>query len=388
MLLYFYVLVSCVEKTPSASNHQLSKDASESFASWREQYSRAYHIRSKCHDITVLQNGTNRKPKANQVYFVSPEYNFTFCNVPKAGSTFWAQAFYLFQKGYNMSRQIFGLSGLAIHSGKLKTLSLAIVKKLHLPSVLVSRDPYARLFSAYVDTMFVPSPMYHIGVEILNRQRYSAGNKVKCANDITFEEFLTAIAQDVIAGRAINRHWAPIYTMCDPCNIDIIAVMKMEYFVNDVKSALKMIGISTELLRVIDDGLQFQRQELTLPGLVESYITTSSKYVRGCLNKTEITRRIWVALQTRGVIHSGAEFPRDILKHEEKARNHTLVTELIFKSIRETPLSSEESRLQRHKALVNAYASINATVINDIKQLYRQDFILFDYSMTPPCELD
>ena len=104
-------------------------------------------------------------------------------------SNFRAHAFYLFQKGYNMSWQIFGLSGLAIHNGKLKTLSLASVKKLHLPSVLVSRDPYARLFSAYVDTMFVPSPKYHIGVEILNRQRYNARNKVKCANLLCLRSF-------------------------------------------------------------------------------------------------------------------------------------------------------------------------------------------------------
>ena len=34
-------------------------------------------------------------------------------------------------------------------------------------------------------------------------------------------------------------------------------------------------------------------------------------------------------------------------KHEGKARNHTLVTELILKSIRANTLSSEESRLQR-----------------------------------------
>ena len=47
-------------------------------------------------------------------------------------------------------------------------------------------------------------------------------------------------------------------------------------------------------------------------------------------------------------------------------------------------MSPDASKLQRYRALVKAYDDLSQETLDRIKQLYRQDFILFDYSIEPP----
>ena len=76
----------------------------------------------------------------------------------------------------------------------------------------------------------------------------------------------------------------------------------------------------------------------------------------------------------------------DIIDTAEKAANHSLLTNVILDVIKEHPLSPEERKQQRRRALVNAYAGIDEKILLQIKNIFNQDFILYDYPLELPSE--
>ena len=78
--------------------------------------------------------------------------------------------------------------------------------------VLFVRDPYARLWSVYVDKFVLPDSWLDHGISIVQR-RTSAERRTKaCANDVDFEEFITYAVRS-----NFDPHWRPIHRVCNPC---------------------------------------------------------------------------------------------------------------------------------------------------------------------------
>ena len=97
-----------------------------------------------------------------------------------------------------------------------------------------------------------------------------------------------------------------------------------------------------------------------------------------------IARRIWVSFQIQGYIKEYIPFPINTINSIEKAKDPKFLTDVILEIIRKNPMSPDDSELQRHRALVKAYDDLSQETLDKVKQLYRQDFILFDYSIEPP----
>ena len=136
-------------------------------------------------------------------------------------------------------------------------------------TVLVSRDPYSRLFSAFIDKLFLPM-YYSSAVAIVQRQRQSNDS---CANDITFEEFLTDIIDNVRKGHKLDIHWTPIVNLCKPCSVHAFALIKQETFTTDVEYVLKEVGIANDEFKVIYNALHDNKIETTMHGIVATAIT-------------------------------------------------------------------------------------------------------------------
>ena len=77
-------------------------------------------------------------------------------------------------------------------------------------------------------------------------------------------------------------------------------------------------------------------------------------------------------------------FPQKAIKTEEKAGNLEFLTKVILETIKKNHMSPYEANLQRRRALVKAFDGLNKDILNQVKELYKQDFILFDYSFEPP----
>ena len=347
------------------------------------QLRRLQHLQRACNDIKVFKNMAY-KGKSQMVYYYSSGYNFSLCKVPKTGCSFWTQVFAILRKGSNASKKIFGFKRSAVHSllGVADYINFESDTRRNSRIVIVSRDPYSRLFSAFIDKMFLPL-MYGTAVSIVKRQRTSQKRNLSCANDITFEEFLTDIVDSVRLGKSLNRHWAPIVSLCNTCDVNPLSLVKQETFSADVEYVLKKVGIANDEFDVIHDALHDHRIDATIPGIVAT-VTSRGKGVENCMDRMEVARRIWVSFQIQGYIKEDIPFPTHAINSTEKAKNSDFLTKVILETIKKHPMSSNDAKIQRRGALVRAFDDLSKDILDIVKQLYKQDFILFDYSFEPP----
>ena len=343
------------------------------------QLQRLQHLHNACVDQEIFKNVTYNR--TGQIIY-SSRYNFSFCKVPKAGCSFLTQVFAILQNGANTSKDIFGLERKAIHA-KLKRVGYMGVKNniiRNIRTVLVSRNPYSRLFSAYIDKIFLPL-RYGTAVGIVQRQR--TNRNASCANDITFEEFLSDIVDRAKEGTPLNMHWAPIFSLCNPCDLNVLSLVKQETFSADVEYVLKEVGIANDEFDVIYDALHDNRKEATIPGIVRT-VTERGKWVRRCMDAIEVARRIWVSFQIQGYIKEDIPFPTNTINSNKKAKNPEFLTNIILDTIKKHPMSPYDAKIQRRQNLVRAFDGLSNDILDKVKQLYKQDFILFDYSFEPP----
>ena len=342
----------------------------------QQQLMRIQHLHRACKDETVFKNAMYKK-SGNGLYYYSSKYEFNYCKVPKAGCSFWMQIFAILRKGSNASEEVFSLARSSVHGarGEARFKSKA---KITSRTVLASRDPYSRLFSAFIDKLFLPIS-YPISLEIAQRQRKT---KLSCANDVTFEEYLkdtVEIARNRQGG--IHTHWAPIVTICNPCNVNAFALVKQETFSADVEYVLKEVGVADDEYNVIYEALHNRRIDDTIASLVKE---VTGKNVERCMDRIEVARRIWKAFQIQGYIKDGITFPTQTINKNENAKNSSFLSKVILETIRQNPMSKNDAKLQRRRALVKAFDGLSKDILDQLKEVYKQDFILFDYSPEPP----
>ena len=344
----------------------------------QQQLKRLHHLQRACTDKDAYKD-VMYKRQNSLVYYYSSKYNFSYCRVPKGGCTFWTQAFILLQNNASTTEAVFSMNRMTLHMKLGKTVTVAFKSEARRNSrtVLISRDPYSRLFSAFIDKMFLPE-LYLEAVGIIQRQRKTNSS---CANDITFEEFLKDIIESVRKRKRLNMHWAPIDNLCHPCDVNAFAIVKLETFTADVEYVLKEVGIANNEFEVIKDALHDHRLETSIPGLVKEVTNVN---VERCMDRIEVARRIWKAFQIQGHIHDDILFPTKTIDTSEKARNPEFLTNVILETIKKHPMSHNEATLQRRQALVKAFDDVGKDILDEVKELYKQDFFLFDYSAKPP----
>ena len=349
------------------------------------QLQRLQRLQNACVDKDIFKNVRYNGENLNTKYY-SSRYNFSICKVPKAGCSFFKQVFTILENGAQVSKDIFGVNRYALHHGKLRREDYIGFKRNSRRisrTVLVSRDPYTRLFSAFIDKMFLPL-MYGAAIGIVQRQRTPNNRNISCANDITFEEFLSDIIDGAREGKSLNRHWAPLFALCNPCETNVLSLVKQETFSADVEYVLKEVGVAKDEFDVIHDALHDHNIDVTIPGIVATIPARAAHAVKNCMDRIEIARRIWVSFQIQGYIKEDIPFPINTINSIEKAKDPKFLTDVILEIIRKNPMSPDDSKLQRHRALVKAYDDLSQETLDKVKQLYRQDFILFDYSIEPP----
>ena len=344
----------------------------------QQQLKRLQHLHRVCTDKDVFKDVmyTRRTPI---VYYYSSKYNFSYCKVPKVGCSFWTQAFTILQNNFSAAGNVFNMNRRTMHDNLGPAFTVHFKSKARRKSrtVLISRDPYSKLFSAFIDKMVLPG--YHsTAVGIVRRQRQT---KSSCANDVTFEEFLKFIIESVRIRKKLDRHWAPIDNICHPCKVNPFALVKMETFTADVEYILKEVGISDNEFETIHDALHDHRLEATITGLVKEKSVDNLDW---CMDRIELARRFWKAFKVQGYIKDDIPFPTKTIDTNEKAKNPDFILQVILETIRKHPISPNEAKLQRRRALVEAFDGVSKDVLDYVKALYKQDFLLFDYSTEPP----
>ena len=333
---------------------------------------------------------------------------------------------YIFQILHNGGRYMqhvnrWSRSDIHARSRRLLTPPSEIYRQ-KIPTIVVSRNPYSRLFSAYTDKVFMPlfwgqfKSMNNVRFRepfTINRTLYAfkksesplpdrflayqeqmlkkgllkkinATFKVipVCANDASFEDFLKFIIAEFKAGNVLEPHWAPISNLCKPCLFNTQHIVKQESFARDVEHALRSFKINTTGLRELRKELFDTRVENSIPGIVGVVQRKAlSQDVKMCISNKNIVKRLWKAFQIQGYISDKAQVPTDLLS--EKFEKHKIISKALV-SLKKEKLTAEQRSNQRQSYLTKAYSSISSDIIREIQTIFRSDFELFDYPVEPP----
>lgn len=132
---------------------------------------------------------------------------------------------------------------------------------------LVARNPYERLISAYRDKILGAFPgsvheklarsilIKYRGVspKIFKQRRamVRAGGRLLITGQHhlqpTFSEFVQFVTDEWEAGKELDMHWTPVYSFCNPCQVQLTHVIKFETFARDSNAIIHQAGIDKYL---------------------------------------------------------------------------------------------------------------------------------------------
>ena len=319
------------------------------------------------------------KSISGQVIDVSgvKDRNFSYCMVQKAGCTVYKRLFkYLKHSELSSSFGKYETHFVDSHLYPKFNMKDAKFAKLVMGSLrgMTVRNPYTRLWSAYIDKFILPDFWTLRGKMIIEQFRKDPSEKsLRCGHDVTFREFIKYV---VSTGHDMqtadqDRHWMPASDICDPCVFKPELINKQETFLGDLTYTLKKANLQDMLPKIVTENpTEFE---------IKDEIDYNSKMYykfKNCTDKRHLAERIWAAYKLNAYIPGDEPFPKSIDKDTVTAESlHEIV-----KAIRSNWDTSKENTIAiRKKALETAYSKISEDDKEKLRELYKFDFQLFGY---------
>ncbi|XP_033744114.1 carbohydrate sulfotransferase 9-like [Pecten maximus] len=348
---------------------------------------RTHHLQKGCYQTQQKDHYKIKYQQGQAIFFQSMNLNISVCKVAKAGSTFWAIVFLIVDRGLP-ANEAFGIPRSKIHSissGLTKTLP-PHPQPLGTKGVVISRDPYSRLYSAFIDKFYLlrfPQNAKTLA-QSLGKGFYitKAG---KCGYDISFRDFLDSETTKALQGGHINRHWCPVYTLCRVCDVEYQYVIQQETLTRDTEYIINQLNIRNDIKATLTKMFHGSGTNKTMEGVIETmWGAHDSKMMRVCCTKKlAYFMKIWEGFKIQGYIRSNISFPLSAFQTENSV-NAKGITKAVLIAMNTHPLSSTERKTQRRRALVKAYADMPKRIIAQIQEMYKMDFYLFGYDVNPP----
>jgi len=247
--------------------------------------------------------------KTQRKNYFYEKFNIAYCKVPKVGCTFMMEMFQTFEQGH--IPKFVSRSRLAIHSltNGHKQKHIEGIRTLS-----TVRDPYSRLYSAYVDKILLPN-MYFTSIRIrkmnLDASKLNLNNKTLCANDISFQQFLDFIVTTAQSTVRMNSHWAPINEICHFCETNNYMIIQQETFGDDVMDFMTSLNVSADEFQAVKQLMTTKRIAATIPGIVDVVLKKqhTTKEIKACLSRTDVLKKLWLSFQIQGYISEQEPFP-------------------------------------------------------------------------------
>ena len=299
-----------------------------------------------------------------------------FCKIPKCGSTFWMEVF-LTLTAKNVDYDLFGKKRVSAH------LATSYLQESYrniytdYTVFMMARNPYSRLYSAYVDKIFLPG-FWGIAANIAK-----AHNRT-CGKDVSFEEFLLYVVNRALAGQVLDIHWRPAYTSCKPCDVPYSIISKQESYSKDVEYILSKTNTSEEARNMLLSYLYDRHTNNTITEIAKNVLQLLSQQVQKsmCITDLEFYNRLWKTFQITGYIHKSVPFPRNSFSQLQLSFRDEIV-KLYIEGSAIHIMTHEESQKQRRFYLESAYLNVNKSTIELIQKAFALDFKMFDYPLHP-----
>lgn len=272
-----------LDDTASIHKTILEKDVSDT--SEINMAHRISTMRKSCavHGLDKAGNDSLHQPNPWE-YFINKRHNLIWCNVFKSGSS---SLLYLFNKMAGYSDQTLKLKRmppLTLARQKYPRPSkqelLDALRQKGAIAFLVARHPFQRLISGYRDKIVgaLSGSLHHkLNRHILikyrklspkdlqlpvrrmdrhqQRRRQLVASRLngKVPTDFqpvkklvpTFKEFVSFILDEVREGHELDMHWTPVYSFCNPCQVDFSHLVKFETFDQDSNDIVRAANLHT-----------------------------------------------------------------------------------------------------------------------------------------------
>ncbi|XP_060554369.1 carbohydrate sulfotransferase 8-like [Ruditapes philippinarum] len=309
-----------------------------------------------------------------------------YCIVPKVGCTFWKRIMRFVSKDYPDNQNINKPSDIDrsyVHYGNIKNIRQWSV---HNPvsqmlmangkSFMFVRNPFSRLWSAYIDKFLLPDFWRTDARAVVKKVRRNRPEyEDKCANNVTFHEFLLFINMTHKVG--LNEHWDKIHRLCSPCHVQYDVIGRQESF-----------GLDADYI-MSKYNLEHLKENVTKQDLVREEIVTITKYnfrlessiQKGCFDKVDVAKRLWLTFQYNGYIHRDSKLPEDNLAIPEFFKTPTeIFLILVFQTLENQNKKGIDLKGQKQSMMLDEYRKIPERLISDIATIYDYDFELFGYN--------
>ncbi|XP_052784397.1 carbohydrate sulfotransferase 9-like [Mya arenaria] len=243
------------------------------------------------------------------------------------------------------------------------------------------RNPYARLFSAYVDKIYTPN--FGMGDTIGREAATTVRNYTKDSNykhDITFREFVQYILKLDKDHKTIDGHFRPMSDHCDACAVPYTFIGQLETLQDDVSYLMNQWRNEFPYFKFKFND--FEKESAIHDARYEvGKLFFNRKYPDDknfpFYNKSV---RIWCSLQIRGIISKHSRFPFT----KNKA---TMITKDRFTAALMDALENRKDisaiKDQRTEAYIQAYHTIPLTEMRQLREYVLKDCKLFGYDDSP-----
>ncbi|KAL8606188.1 hypothetical protein ACOMHN_053460 [Nucella lapillus] len=352
----------------------------------QQHHQRQTTLKNACVHYHPPADHTDSLPGDRQRFFsFSERHHLVYCSIQKVGTSFWLRVMKLLNG--NISRSKFfrdsfshstGIRGYYSFTSKSPWMIERILRSYK--TFLFVRDPYSRLFSAYMDKIFLPNSR---AVTLVRRSglKNADGEKVlgKCFLHVTFEAFL----QEVTNGDWRDSHWSPMHEHCGPCSVRFDYIGKMETFMADTEFILSQIGANLYSLTPEANHFESAKDLRYLTDLAGEIFDKVKQ--RDCPSETyhcQVIQKIWIVLQTRGLLskHIPYPFPRKNCKVFNKLDFLQRLVELYHRQ----PGTRAQRMSQRKEALMEAYSALPRQLLLKVERYVAVDCEMFGYD----CSVD
>jgi len=204
-------------------------------------------------------------------YFINWEHNFVWCNVFKSASTSWMYVFNVMagypQKFLKKTNQV----PLTLARDKYPRPSVTQLEEAlnmeNVTSLIIARHPLERLVSSYKDKIAgaLPGTVHdklrrritlkyrnadHLPKDIQGLPSLPKVRNLPVEFIPTFGEFVQHVLDEVEAEHEPDMHWAPVYSFCNPCQVKINTIAKLETLEEDTDYILERIALSKDKLHM------------------------------------------------------------------------------------------------------------------------------------------
>ena len=348
---------------------------------------RLQRVREICQ--SQIYNVTWQRQQTTGNVWISRKHDLHYCISPKIGCTYWKQFMRFIADDYPKGTQAniskpHDIDRYYTHYHKVSKL---IESRLPNPmtmgemskgrSFTFTRNPYTRLWSAYIDKFFLPDFWLNVAPAIMGQTRRNATyfEKRQCGRGVTFEEFLRHIVQQF--PKKLNEHWEPIHKLCGVCYIDYDVIGKIETFEDDSHLILHKFGFTylnpnktSKLVRAVE--------ELTM--LVKYNFDLAGPRTIGCFNTEDVATLLWKAFQYNGYIHDSISLPMNLTKSEQfKTHPKQVFMKHVIDTLKHQVDHNMDLKFQKINLMKEAYGRIPKKILDGIKEVYRYDFEMFGY---------